>query len=255
MKYVARILIFFLIAIVTLTCQKDKTVTVGFLLHDFDKERWENDRDFFVNKVQELGGSVTVLTADNSAEKQFVQAQKLLANGVNSLVIVPVDQVAAAKIVEEAIKKKVPVISYDRLIMNCQLEYYVSTDNVEIGELQARYLTAIKPEGNYALIGGARNDHNSQFLYLGHMNVLAPLIEKGDIKIVLNAFTDHWGEDEGYTLTKDILKNPSRKPDAIIAGNDAIAMGAIKALQEAGLAGEGPGCRNGCRSWKPSGNC
>ncbi len=216
---------------------KKESLEVGFLIHAFDTERWENDRDFFVEKVQELGGTVNVQNAENNAEKQLAQAKELLANGVNVLVVVPVDQFAAAEIVKEAHAKNVKVISYDRLIKNCKLDFYVSTDNIEIGELQAHYLTTIKPSGNYALIGGAVNDNNSQSLFLGQMNVLQPLVEKGDIKIVYKEFTKDWEEDEGYEHTKKILAN-NKVIDAIIAGNDAIAFGIIKALREAGLEGK-----------------
>ncbi|MFV0590386.1 MAG: sugar ABC transporter substrate-binding protein [Draconibacterium sp.] len=212
--------------------QKNEKAKVGFLIHALDQERWKNDRDFLVQKIEELGGTVIVKVADNNAEKQLTQAKEALANGVNVLVVVPVDQFAAAAIVEEAHARNVKVISYDRLIKNCKLDYYVSTDNIEIGSLQATYLTSIKPTGNYALIGGAMGDNNSQLLYLGQRNVLQPLVEKGDINIIYNEFTDHWGEEEGYAQTKKIVALP-QKVDAIIAANDAIAMGAIKALQEA----------------------
>jgi D-xylose transport system substrate-binding protein len=213
---------------------KDKSVEVGLLIHTFDNERWEKDRDYFVEKVQELGGTVKVETAENDASKQLEQAKELLANGIDVLVVVPVDQFAAAEIVKEAHAQNVKVISYDRLIKNCKLDYYVSTDNVKIGELQANYLTRIKPVGKYALIGGAKNDNNSMFLYLGQMNELAPLVEKGDIKIIYNEFTEEWSEEDGYEHTKNIIKT-NMDVDAIIAGNDAIALGAIKALGEATL--------------------
>lgn len=219
------------------TEKQKESLEVGFLIHAFDKERWENDKDFFVKKVEELGGTVNVQIADNDADKQLQQAKKLLANGIDVLVVVPVDQFAAAEIVKEAHAKNIKVISYDRLIKNCKLDYYVSTDNVDIGTLQADYLTTIKPTGNYALIGGALSDNNSQHLYLGQMNVLQPLVDKGDITIIYNEFTDAWEENEGYEHTQNILKL-NEKIDAIIAGNDAIALGAIKALREAGKAGE-----------------
>ncbi len=238
MKYGVRLFTIILLAFMMSGCQKQEPVKVGFLLHAFDKERWENDRDYFVSKVEELGGTVTVMEAGNNAETQLAQAQQLLKEGVKVLVVVPVDQFAAARIVEEAHKSDVKVISYDRLILNCKLDYYVSTDNVEIGELQADYLTKVKPVGNYALIGGARSDHNSQFLYLGQMNILSPLIEKGDIKMVFNTFTEQWGEDEGYALTREMLTQSGGKVDAVIAGNDAIAAGVIKALAEDGLTGK-----------------
>lgn len=214
-------------------CVKKEAPEVGFLVHSFNNERWKNDKDFFVNKVQELGGTVKVFDAENDADKQLAQAKELLANGVDVLVVVPVDQFAAADIVKEAHAHDVKVISYDRLIKNCSLDFYVSTDNIEIGTLQANYLTTIKPTGKYALIGGAINDNNSQLLYLGQRNVLQPLVDKGDITIIYNEFTDAWGEDEGYQHAKKIL-NIDKNIDAILAGNDAIALGVIKALKEVG---------------------
>lgn len=217
--------------------KNQEKVEVGFLIHAFDKERWKSDKNYFVEKVQELGGNVTVKIADNDASKQLEQAKELLASGVDVLVVVPVDQFAAADIVKAAHSKNAKVISYDRLIKNCKLDFYVSTDNVEIGTLQANYLTTIKPKGNYALIGGASSDNNSKFLFLGQMNVLQPLVAKGDIKIVYNEFTKDWGENEGYEHTKKIL-NGNGTIDAIIAANDAIAFGVLKALREAGKEGE-----------------
>lgn len=240
MNYPVKLIAFIFLAFLLLNgCnnkQKD-SVEIGLLIHSFDNERWENDKDFFVEKVQELGGTVKVETADNDASKQLAQAKEMIANGIDVLVVVPVDQFAAAEIVNEAHAHNVKVISYDRLIKNCKLDYYVSTDNIEIGEMQANYLTRIKPVGKYALIGGAKGDNNSKFLYLGQMNELAPLVEKGDIKIVYNEFTEEWGEDEGYEHAKKILKM-NKDVDAIIAGNDAIAMGVIKALREENVEGK-----------------
>ncbi len=236
MYYPIKIIALLIFSVVLLSgCNKkqNESVEVGFLIHALDNERWENDRDFFIEKVEEFGGTVKVEIADNDASKQLAQAKQLLANGVDVLVVVPVDQFAAAAIVNEAHAQNVKVISYDRLIKNCKLDFYVSTDNVEIGELQANYLTRIKPVGKYAIIGGAKTDNNSMYLALGQMNELAPLIEKGDIKIVYNEFTNDWEENEGYEHAKNILKG-NADIDAIIAGNDAIARGVIKALLEAG---------------------
>ncbi len=224
----------FLVVFIGMGCTDDEPVKVGFLLHALDKERWENDRDYLTEKVKELGGTLRVEVAGNDADKQLEQARKLLAEGVDILVVVPVDQFAAAEIVSAAREKEVKVISYDRLILNSRLDFYVSTDNVKIGELQAGYLTTIKPAGNYALIGGAQNDHNSQFLYLGQLNILQPLIERGDIKLIYNELTDSWSEKEGYNHTLRILELPE-KVDVIIAGNDAIAMGVLNALKDNGI--------------------
>ncbi len=238
MNYAVKIIsIVFLALFLGSGCSKNEEVKIGFLMHALDKERWENDRNFFIQKVEELGGTVEVRIADNDPDKQLSQANQLLSNGVDVMVIVPVDQFAAAQIVENAHAKDVKVISYDRLIKNCMLDFYVSTDNVEIGKLQAEYLTTLQPKGAYALIGGALNDNNSQFLYLGQMNVLQPLIERGDIKVVYNVFTERWEEEEGYNHIKQLLQK-NNELDAILAGNDAIAYGIIRALRETGKEGK-----------------
>jgi D-xylose transport system substrate-binding protein len=236
-NFIRSLSLVFLALFLIFGCSKNEKVKIGFLMHALDKERWESDRDFFVQKAEELGGSVEVRIADNNADKQFNQAKELLADGIDVLVVVPVDQFAAAQIVELAHSKDVKVISYDRLIKNCKLDYYVSTDNVEIGKLQAEYLTILQPKGSYALVGGALNDNNSQFLYLGQMNVLQPLVERGDIKIVYNEFTERWEEEEGYNHIKNLFARLV-EVDAIIAGNDAIAYGIIKGLREMGKEGK-----------------
>ncbi len=213
---------------------QNKNVKIGLLIHSLERERWKTDRDFLINKVEELGGKTIVKVADNDAEKQLAQAKEMLANGVGTLVVIPVDQFAAAEIVKEAHALDVKVISYDRLIKNCALDQYVSTDNVEIGTLQAAYLTTIKPKGNYALIGGAMSDNNSQQLYLGQRNVLQPLVDKGDINIVYNEFSTLWSEKEGYEHASKLFSE-HEKPDAIIAGNDDIAMGVLRKMNELGV--------------------
>jgi len=87
-----------------------------------------------------------------------------------------------------------------------------------------------------ALIGGAYIDKNSFLLQFGQMGILQPYIERGDIKVVYNKMVKAWEFDEGYNAAKDCLRN--YKVDAIICGNDLLARGAIKALEEKGLAGK-----------------
>jgi D-xylose transport system substrate-binding protein len=239
MKNIIRLLIAFIFAgFIFSGCGNGyESVKIGLLMHAFDNERWEKDRNYFISKVNELGGEVEVYNAGNDALKQLEQANKLLDAGIKVLVVVPVDQYAAGEIVKAAHEKGGKVISYDRLIRDCNLDYYVSTDNVEIGELQARYLTAIKPKGKYALIGGAVNDNNSHALYLGQRNVLQPLVEKGDIEIVFNVLQNKWDENEGYKNTLELFEKNS-DVDAIIAGNDEIARGVIRAIKETGKQNE-----------------
>lgn len=231
-KFFAEILMVFL-----LLASCNQKPQIGFLMDTTARERWIKDRDAFVEKVEENKGSVIVKVANSNADVQFQQALELINQGVDVLVIIPVDMVVAAGIVKMAKNRNIPVISYDRLIRDADIDFYVSTDAIDIGEKQARFLTTITPTGNYVLIGGPTSDNNSYQLYLGWMNILQPLVDKGDIKIVGSKFVNHWDSDDGYQMIKDII-DKGEKIDAIIAGNDALASGAIKELQQADLAGK-----------------
>ena len=228
----------FLLAGLMIAGCNNRQPKIGLLVHSFESPRWQKDQKYFVEAVKELGGIPLTKIADNDADKQFEQAKELINEGANVLVVIPVDQSIAAKIVNLAHDKDIKVIAYDRMINNCRLDYYVSTDNVRVGEIQAEYLTKVKPQGNYALLGGPPNDNNSRMIYIGQMNVLQPFVERGEINIVYRQFADYWTTDEGYRLTKACLDSTANKIEAIVCGNDAMALGTIKALKERGLAGQ-----------------
>jgi len=200
-------------------------------------ERWKKDKELFVKAAKELGAIPIIKVADSDPDVQYKQAVELINEGVDVIVVIPCDLVKACEIVKVAHADDIPIISYDRLIKQCNVDYYVSTDNINIGELQADYLSKVSPVGNYALISGPTTDNNAFLLHLGWLNILQPLIDKGDINIVINKFTDFWLPDESYRLMKEYFKTGGTV-DAIIAGNDALATGAIMALKEFGYDGK-----------------
>jgi len=214
-----------------------KTPVIGLLMDQFNVERWASDTTYFIKAVENLGGKTICLAAYGDADKQMEQAKMLLKKNVDVIVIVPVDSKKAADIV--LMVKREPfkhIIAYDRLIQNAYLDYYISFDNAKVGELQANYIITRLQKGNIALIGGPPTDENSYYLRSGQMAFLQPYIERGDIKIVYDKMVGAWTFEEGYRLAKECLLN--NQVDAIIAGNDLLARGAIKALQEKGLAGK-----------------
>ena len=209
---------------------------IGLLMDDFVVERWATDTACFIKEVNAEGGKVICLAAHGNAETQAEQAKSLIARKIDVLVILPVNVDKAADIVAYAKQKSTPVISYDRLIQNSFVDYYVSFDNVKVGELQANYIQNRMGNGSIALINGPTTDKNSVFLHYGQMGVLQPYIENNSIHIVFDRYVNEWTLEEGYRLAKECLLN--RKVDAIIAGNDLLARGVIKALEEMGLAGK-----------------
>ncbi len=200
-------------------------------------ERWKKDKELFEKTAKGLGAIPIVRVADSDPNTQYKQAVELINEGIDVLVIIPVDLVKSCEIVKAAHAEDIPVISYDRLIKQCNVDYYISTDNINIGELQADYLSKVSPVGNYALISGPTTDNNTFLLHLGWLNILQPLIDKGDINIVIDKFSNFWLPDESYQLMKEYFKSGG-KVDAIITGNDALATGAIMALKEFGYDGK-----------------
>jgi D-xylose transport system substrate-binding protein len=211
---------------------------IGLLMDDVAQERWQRDRDIFIARAKELRAETVVRSADNDQAKQLQQAEELLKEGVKVLVVVPHDAEKAAAIVEIAKKQNVPVISYDRLIRNADVDLYVSFDNVKVGEMQARYLLDRAPRGNYLLIGGAPTDNNAKLLREGQMKVLEPAIKRGDVKIVGDYWADNWEAAPAEKHTEATLKKVRNNLVAVVASNDVTAGGVIRALEKHNLAGK-----------------
>src|SRR6185503_1039121 len=159
---------------------------IGLSMDTLDVERWQNDRDYFVARAKELGADVLVVSANGNDARQIHDIEGLLGNQIDALVIIPHDGAAMAKAVGMAHESHVPVIAYDRLIVNCDLDLYLTFDNVKVGELQAGYLVD-QLKGRKARIVrllGSKTDNNSFLLKAGQDNILNPAIARGDIEIV-----------------------------------------------------------------------
>jgi len=220
--------------------QEEARPKIGLLMDTLQEERWQRDRDLFLERAKQLRADVLVESAERDDAKQLQQAESLLAQNVKALVVVPHSAEAGARIVEAAKKRSVSVISYDRLILNADVDLYVSFDNRRIGELQAQYLRNAAPKGNYILLGGAPTDHNAKLIREGQMSALEDAVKRGDIKIVADPWTPDWRAEAAMTLTEEALKKARGQVAAVVASNDITAGGAIKALEAQGLSGKVP---------------
>lgn len=211
---------------------------IAFLMDTLEHERWQRDRDLFTARVKEKGAEVLVEAAERDSARQLAQARSMLDKGVKVLVVVPHDAQRAAEIVEAAKARQVPVVSYDRLIWEADVDLYVSFDNVRVGEMQAQYLASRASKGNYVLIGGAPTDHNAQQLREGQMKVLKPMVDSRAIRIVSSEWATDWSAAEARRLTEEALRKTRNQVSAVVASNDVTAGGAIEALAAANLAGK-----------------
>ncbi len=215
-----------------------EALVIGLSLADLKEERWQRDRDYFVAKAESLGARVIVQDAGGDPNAQVRQCDGLLAKGAKVLVVVPKNADAARPIVLNAQARKVKVIAYDRLIADAPVDLYLSFDNEKVGEIQARAIAEKAPKGNYLVLKGDPADKNSDMIHAGHMKLLQPLVDKGDIKIVAIQSCDKWLRSEARRIAADALQK--FKIDAIVASNDGTASGAISALEDKKLAGKVP---------------
>jgi D-xylose transport system substrate-binding protein len=213
-------------------------VRIGFSMDTLKEERWQRDKQLVEQRAREVGAILDVQVANGDDAVQTKQAENMLTKGVDVLIVAPHNGEIAASIVEAAHRRGVPVIAYDRLIRNSDVDLYLSHQVERIGEMQAEYALQHVPKGNYLLIGGSPTDFNALLLRKGQMNILKPAIDRHDIKIISNQFAREWKAEEALRLTEDALTRTGNKIQAIVASNDGTAGGAVSALEAAKLAGK-----------------
>src|ERR1043166_7393542 len=205
-------------------------VRIGFSMDTLKEERWQRDKALVEQRCKEVGAECEVQVANGDDAVQTKQCDNLLTKGVDVLIVAPHNGQIAASIVEAAHRQNVPVISYDRLIRNADVDLYVSHQVVKIGQMQAQYALDHVAKGNYVLIGGSPTDNNALLLRDGQMNVLKPAIDRGDIKVISDQFAKEWKAEEALRITEDALTRTNNNIQAIVASNDGTAGGAISAL-------------------------
>jgi D-xylose transport system substrate-binding protein len=215
---------------------------IGMSLDTLKEPRWQADSDLFKKRAAELGAKVLIQAANGLDTQQVNDVQSLLSDHLDVLVIVPHDGAAMAKGVQLAHDAGVPVIAYDRLIKNCDLDLYMSFDNVKVGRLQAQWLVDHFPtpgHGRIVRVSGSKTDNNAFLFKQGQDEVLKPYIDRGDVKIVWDDWADDWKTDNAKRITNAAITALGRNGfDAVLAAADTLAGGAVQALTEEGIAGK-----------------
>lgn len=209
----------------------EKKIKIGFLVHDLVTERWRTEMENFSSKVTELGGEIVAQNAFGDAQTQIKQGKDLIDSGVKVIAVVAQDAKALAELVDYANKANATIIAYDRMILNCDLPYYISFNSVKVGEMMADYVLQLKPRGNYIILNGPIVDNNAALVSRGVMNKLKLGIEKGDIKILLSKEMDSWNALSSLMVMEDFQSTNKQAVDVVIAASDDLASGALDAIK------------------------
>ncbi|OUL98272.1 D-xylose ABC transporter substrate-binding protein [Variovorax sp. JS1663] len=209
---------------------------VGVSWSNFQEERWKTDEAAIKSQLEKMGAKYISADAGGSPEKQLADIDGLMSKGAKALIVLAMDKDAILPAVNKALKQKVPVVAYDRLIETPGV-FYITFDNVEVGRMQARAVYKVQPKGNYVFIKGSPTDPNANFLRAGAQEIVADAVKKGDIKIVGDEYTDGWKPEVAQKNMEQILTKAGGKVDAVVAANDGTAGGAVAALTAKGIRG------------------
>ncbi len=221
---------------------------IGVSMPTQDLQRWNQDGANMKEKLEAAGYQVDLQYANNEVGTQVSQIENMIANGVKVLVIAAIDGSTLTSVLATAKDAGIPVIAYDRLIMNTDaISYYCTFDNYMVGTIQGQYIEdqlKLKDaaEGtvyNMEITAGDPADNNALYFYQGAIDVLKPYIDSGVIKIVsgqvefADVATAAWSTETAQSRMESILASyyaDGTQLDACLCSNDSTALGVTNAL-------------------------
>ena len=228
---------------------------IGVAMPTQDLQRWNQDGSNMKAELEAKGYEVDLQYAGNDSATQASQIENMIANGDQLLVVASIDGDSLGTVLAQAKEANIPVISYDRLIMNTDaISYYATFDNYLVGKTQGEFLVdALDLENadgpfNLEIVTGDPGDNNVNFFYGGAMDVLQPYIDEGKLVVPSGQIakeevaTANWATDAAQSRFENILSSnyaDGTNLDAVLASNDYTALGVENALA-ANYTGEYP---------------
>ena len=228
---------------------------IGVAMPTQDLQRWNQDGENMKAQLEEKGYTVDLQFAGNDVQTQVSQIENMIANGDQLLVIASIEGDSLGTVLAQAKEAEIPVISYDRLIMNTDaVSYYATFDNYLVGKTQGQYIVdALDLENqdgpfNLEMVTGDPGDNNVNFFFGGAMDVLQPYIDEGKLVVPSGQMTKDevatagWDTATAQSRFENILSSfyaDGTNLDAVLASNDSTALGVVNALA-ANYTGEYP---------------
>jgi D-xylose transport system substrate-binding protein len=213
-----------------------KVGKVAVLLPDTKSSvRWETaDRPLLEAAFKAAGVPVEIQNAQGDKSTQQQQAEQAITNGAKIILLTNLDSGSGAAIEKQANAKGVKVIDYDRLTLKGKADYYVSFDNVKVGELQGQGLAdCLGGAGTprIAELNGSPDDNNATLFAQGYNSVLDPLYSGGKATKVADQSVPDWDNQQALTIFEQMLQKTGNKIDGVLAANDGLANSVISALK------------------------
>ena len=219
---------------------------VGVILPDDEtSSRWvEQDSPKLAQALRFAGVEPLIENADNDEARFAALADGMIARRVDVLITTPLSRAGGAAVEEKAKRAGIPVVNYDRISLGGHADYYVSFDNVNVGELQAEGLLKClgeRPRARIVELQGSPTDHNATLFADGQRRKLGPLYDRGALTLVQSHAVPGWDVDEARAAFARILDAHGGRVDGVVAANDGLAGAVIDVLRARGVpAGQVP---------------
>ncbi|MEO3843874.1 multiple monosaccharide ABC transporter substrate-binding protein [Streptomyces sp. B22F1] len=230
--------------------------TIGIAMPTKSSERWIADGENMVKQFEAAGYETDLQYGEDKVENQVSQIDNMITKGVDALVVAAIDNTSLTEVLADAKEADIPVIAYDRLILETEnVDYYASFDNERVGRLQGQYIVdALKldedkdAEYNIELFAGSPDDNNTRYFFDGAMAVLQPYLDSGQLTVRsgqtgLNQVTTlRWDGGTAQKRMDDLLSGNyggGEDVDAVLSPYDGISIGVLSALKGAGYGSGG----------------
>ena len=221
-------------------------IKIGVSMPTKDLQRWNQDGDNMKKELEAAGYEVDLQYAANDVQQQVSQCENMISSGCNVLVIAAVEGSSMGEALSMAKENDIPVIAYDRLLMESDaVSYYATFDNYMVGTIQGQYvvdtLQLDSAEGpfNIEFTAGDPGDNNAGYFFNGAMDVLKPYIESGKLNVVSgqkdfdSVATPTWATETAQSRAENILSSfyaDGTNVDVWLCSNDSTALGVENAL-------------------------
>lgn len=208
---------------------------IGVAMKTQLQRRWAFDVTAMKQKAAELGDELIVQYANDDPDTQANQVENLLSQGIDALIIVPVDDKAAGALVTKAKNENVPVVAYDIAVRDAPVDFFVTRNNYKVGELQAKAAKQMHPTGTYALIKGDAANNVAREISDAYAEILSA---NDQIDIVYNQYTKNWDPNTALSAAENTLSAQGDDVDAFVTSNDGMAGGVAQAIKARNLDGK-----------------
>lgn len=233
--------------------EEEEAVMIGVSMPTQSLQRWNQDGANMKAMLEAAGYKVDLqFGGDNDIPTQVAQIENMITQGCKVLVIAAIDGSSLTEVLKQAKEQGIPVIAYDRLIMNSDaVSYYATFDNFQVGVMQGQYIeTALDLKNqagpfNIELFTGDPADNNATFFFGGAMSILQPYIDSGVLVVPsgqttqAQVSTQDWKTENAQTRMENLITSNGYSPkgkklDAVCCSNDSTALGAVNALVSVG---------------------